>query len=117
MSRCMKVLRSLVSVFLGGGSSFVLAVDVFEVPEASKVISSLGVDLVPNLKNQKILVLKEESGDVNRKMFLVADVDAKQSVILEAPFALPLIKNAYSPASYDGFDVGVLMGGIKLSIL
>jgi hypothetical protein len=76
------------------------------VPVESRILKSLNVNLIEGLKDQKILVLKAEPGDETQKLLVTAG-GAQPSVIMESNLALPLIKNTYSPASYDGFDVGI----------
>ncbi|MHC8384671.1 tetratricopeptide repeat protein [Pseudomonas sp. LB3P14] len=75
------------------------------VPASSKILKSLNVNLIEGLKDQKLLVLKAEPGDETQQLLVIAD-GTKPSVIVESKLALPKIKNTYSPASYDGFDVG-----------
>ncbi|WP_050483062.1 tetratricopeptide repeat protein [Pseudomonas sp. Ant30-3] len=74
-------------------------------PASSKILKALNVNLIEGLEDQKLLVLKAEPGDEAQRLLLIAD-GANPSVIMESKLALPLIKNIYSPASYDGFDVG-----------
>ncbi|CRL49794.1 tetratricopeptide repeat protein [Pseudomonas sp. URMO17WK12:I11] len=75
------------------------------VPASSKILKSLNVNLIDGLKDQKLLVLKAEPGDETQQLLVIAD-GTKPSVIVDSKLALPIIKNTYSPASYDGFDVG-----------
>lgn len=113
MSGFVKNCRFLIFVLLGGGSISVSADQVFNPPAASEIFKEFDIGLLPNKSSQKLLILKSEPGDTAQRLLVTAIVDSKQSVIVEAPTALPLIKNAYSPASYDGFEVGVLKGSDK----
>ncbi|MHC8398085.1 tetratricopeptide repeat protein [Pseudomonas sp. MDT1-17] len=108
MSVFVKSFRLLTFVFLSSGSFFVCAAQVVNMPAASEIVKEFDVVLIPGLNGQKFLMLKEESGSTTRSLMLIAVVDGQQSVIVKAASALPLIKNSYSPASYDGFEVGVL---------
>jgi len=76
------------------------------VPISAMVIKTLDVNLIEGLKNQKILVLKAKPGDEAQKLLLTAGGGGQPIVVLESNSILPLIKNTYSPASYDGFEVG-----------
>ncbi|RON51136.1 hypothetical protein BK665_20335 [Pseudomonas frederiksbergensis] len=75
-------------------------------PLNSLIIKTLNVNLIEGLKDQKVLVLKAQPGDEAQKLLLTAGGEGKSTVVLESNSALPLIKNTYSPASYDGFEVG-----------
>lgn len=75
-----------------------------------KVISTIDVDLIPGISNQKILLLKQDAEISSDGVVLIGDVEGKQNVVLKADRALPHIKNVYSPASFDGFDIGYLKG-------
>lgn len=113
MSSLFKKIRVVSILLFMFGTSLVWAVQDTDVASKSKVIKEFYINLIPNLNGQKLLVLNE--GDsVGGILTLVAEKDGKQSVISEAPLALPNIKNEYSPASYDGFDVAVLNGAEKL---
>jgi hypothetical protein len=91
------ILFSAVPVTWAGGNN--------AMPASSQVLKSLDVNLIEGLRDQKILILKAEPGDQTQRLLVTAN-GAQPSVIVEANLALPVIKNTYSPASYDGFDVG-----------
>jgi hypothetical protein len=83
------------------------------IPASSKVTKTLDVNLIEGLKDQKVLVLKAEPGDEAQKLLLIAG-GGQPAVIMESNSALPLIKNTYSPASYDGFDVGTSFSTVNV---
>ncbi|WP_265534752.1 tetratricopeptide repeat protein [Pseudomonas saponiphila] len=79
-----------------------------------EVVKSFDVGLLDGLKKQKILVLKPDPGGSAQRLVLTSEVEGKESVVIAAPLALPLIENPYSPASFNGFDVGVLKEKVGL---
>lgn len=91
-------------------SSFSLAEEV-AFPDNADVAKTFESNLISGLKGQKVMVLKASPDASFQKLLLTAEIGGKQSVVLTAPLALPLIKNSYSPASYDGFNVGEFDGG------
>ncbi|PZX01904.1 hypothetical protein DFS28_101251 [Pseudomonas sp. 478] len=76
------------------------------VPISAMVIKTLDVNLIEGLNDQKVLVLKAKPGDEAQKLLLTAGGGGQPIVVLESNSILPLIKNTYSPVSYDGFEVG-----------
>ncbi|MBK5377526.1 tetratricopeptide repeat protein [Pseudomonas sp. TH43] len=100
-------------VFFMACNSFVWGAQEASVITNSKLIKDFEIDLVPGFSKQKILISKgsDSAGEI---LNILAEKDGSQFVISRAPLALPNIKNEYSPASYDGFDVAVLRGAEKL---
>lgn len=109
-SLCQKI-RFLNILFFVFASSMVWASQ--STDSASEVVKEFHIKLMPDFVGQKLLIFKED-GVVGKSLSIVADKDGKQSVISKASFALPDIRNKYSPASYDGFAVAVLSGQEKI---
>lgn len=80
-----------------------------------KILKELDAHLFGEASSQKILVMEAEPGVMTKKLLITTEAVTDRPSILVAPLALPLISNSYSPASYDGFEVGVLSGGAGIT--
>ncbi|MBX8595960.1 tetratricopeptide repeat protein [Pseudomonas cichorii] len=82
------------------------------VPPSSSIIKTIDVDLVPKILAQKILIAKNGVASAD-DLILTGIADGKEVAIVKTQKALPHIKNAYSPDSFDGFDVSFSKGADK----
>ncbi|MEE4070415.1 tetratricopeptide repeat protein [Pseudomonas viridiflava] len=76
--------------------------------EVAKIIS---VDLVPSFTEQKIVITKRDSG---AEVLATGNDLGKSVVFFKSDKLLPNVKNKYSPASFDGFNITFLKDKDKM---
>ncbi len=69
------------------------------------VIKTLHADLTGDGHDEAILVARKKSAWDGQPTLLIIDND---KILVEAPQALLPVKNDYSPASFDGFEIAVI---------
>ncbi|MGE4408409.1 hypothetical protein [Pseudomonas sp.] len=69
------------------------------------VIKTLHADLTGDGQDEAILVVRKKSAKDEQPTLLIINND---KILVEAPQALRPVKNDYSPASFDGFEVSVI---------
>ncbi|WP_163004324.1 tetratricopeptide repeat protein [Pseudomonas viridiflava] len=70
-----------------------------------QIAKTIDIDLVPNLAEQRIVITKNDSGV---EVVATGNSLGKEVVIFKSSKLLPVIKNTYLPASFDGFDIGFI---------
>jgi len=78
-------------------------------PYGYSVVKEIPIQLTGNPEKENIILAKNASD--NQIIVACSTIDGVYRPILQASSALPAISNAYSPSSYDGFEVSVSKGG------
>ncbi|WJK09799.1 tetratricopeptide repeat protein [Pseudomonas fluorescens] len=79
-------------------------------PSPERVKKEFAINLISGMGAQKLIVERNDIASLPDRLVLLADVSGERKVIFSANSALAKINNAYSPSSFDGFEVSVLQG-------
>jgi tetratricopeptide (TPR) repeat protein len=88
---------------------FSIADQQFVLPSGYIKVQELPAQIIDRVSKDKVVLARENSQTSEAtKVYLL---DGSDNIFFEAPSALPAVPNAFSPSSYDGFNIAISKRG------